>query len=142
MSRFLSPIEVVATHKVRNASTVGVAIATFATLPNRDDFNGALYAADFFLRVDTTDGGTTPTLALTLTTVEDGDTIAYIVPLMSELGVLTTAGAAAITANKAFHGRVFFRADKNSAVRLTRTAGGTPSNDGVFDIDIVVYRIG
>ena len=139
MSRYLSPLALEGIVASEGLATVALAATTFFTTPNKDDYNGALYEADIYLRVNTTDGGTTPTVGITITATEGADAIAYVVPLMTLAGAIDTS--AALTADQAFHGRVFFRADKNTAVQWTRVSGGTPSNDGNFDVFILVHRI-
>lgn len=138
--RYLSPLAVEGEVASEGLSTVALSATTFFTTQNKDDYNGALYEADVFIRVNTTDGGTTPVLGITLTATEGASAIAYVVPLMTLAGAIDIS--AALTAGQCYHGRVFFRADKNTAVQWTRVAtGGTPNNDGNFDVFILVKRV-
>lgn len=139
MGRYLSPLVTEGVIALEGLSTVALAATEIFTTPNKDDYAGALYEADVFLRVNTTDGGTSPTIGITITATEGAAAEAYVVPLMTQAGAIDTS--IALTGGDAAHGRVFFRADKNTAVQWTRVAGGTPSNDGNFDVFIVINRV-
>lgn len=140
MSKYLSPTVVEGEHAVEGATTVAAAIATLFTFPDKDDNHGALYTADVYVRVNTLDGGTTPTLVIALTATEGASARTMIVPMANEAGTYTAAGVMTLAAAASFHGSIRFRADKNTAFRWTRTAGGTPDNAGNFDVFIVVTR--
>lgn len=140
MSRYLSPLVTEGEVAAEGLSTVALAATTIFTTPNKDDYNGALYEADCYVKCNTLDGGTTPTVALSLTVTEGGTARTITIPLMSEAGAIATAFSLG-TSDRVTHGRVYFRADKNTNVQWTRTAGGTPSNNGNFDVFIVINRV-
>lgn len=140
MPKYLSPTVVEGELALEAGTTVAQAITTIFTFPDKDDNNGALYRADVYVRVNTLDGGTTPTLTIALTATEGGSARTMIVPMANEAGTYTAAGVITLAAASSFNGGIVFRADKNTAFRWTRTAGGTPDNAGNFDVFIVVTR--
>lgn len=139
MSQYLSPFVLEGIVNAEALGTVAQAATTFFTTPNKDDYNGALYSADVYIRVNTIDGGGTPTLGISIVATEGASARTVVVPLMTEAGAI--AVAASLGAVTSFHGRTFFRADKNTAVQWTRVAGGTPNGAGNFDVFILVHRV-
>lgn len=141
MAQYLSPLSVEGKVKSNGNSTVALAATTIFTTPNTDEYNGAVYAADVYLRVRTLDGGTTPTVTIGIIATDTASARTSIVPLANEAGTYTAAGVATLAAVGSFSGKIVFRADKNTNVQYVLTAGGTPSNNGVFDVFIQIYRV-
>lgn len=136
---YLSPINVEAQVALEGLSTVALASTTIATTPNKDDNNGALYAAFVFIRVNTLDGGTTPTLGISLTYTEGASARTKVLSITNEAGAAATS--ISLGAANTGHSLCVFRADKATDIKWTRVAGGTASNDGNFDVFITVLRI-
>lgn len=139
MGAYLSPLEVVGQVRLEGLSTVTAAAATIVTTPNTAEYDGALYEAKVYVRINTLDGGTSPTLGVNIIATEGASARTARVSLQLEAAApaLLVSLGAANTAS----GSIFFRADKNTAIQWSRTEGGTPSNNGNFDVFIVVVRV-
>lgn len=140
MGKYLSPLVVEGEVRSEGLSTVAASAATIFTVPNKDDYNGALFRANVYLRVNTLDGGTSPTLGINIIATEGASARTSRVPIALE----AANGAQLVSLGAAISGcgSIVFRADKNTAVQWSRTEGGTPSNNGNFDVFIVIERIG
>lgn len=145
MGQYLSPLVVEGSVRAEGIATVALSATTIFTTPDLVDYasagGGALYRADAYLHVNTVDGGTTPTVALSILATDNGAAVTYVIPLMTLAGAIDTTVDLA-TDELSAHGSVVFRADRNTNVQWVRTAGGTPSNNGLFDVYIVITRIG
>lgn len=139
MGAYLSPIEHVATVRSEANATVALSATTLVTTPNNDDYAGALYQVNAFVRVNTLDGGTTPTLGLNVVYTEGGSARTKRIPLQDEAGA--TAATFTLGAAGTASGHGVIRADKNTNIQWSRTAGGTPSNNGDFDVFLYITRI-
>jgi len=140
MGIYLSPLVTEGQIRQEGLQTVALSATEVFTTPNKDDYNGAIYEAYVYVRVNTLDGGTTPTIAISLVATEGASARTLVVPLATEAGAY--AATLSLAAATSAHGKVTFRADKNTAVNWVRTAGGTPSNNGNFDVFIIINRIG
>lgn len=139
MGVYISPLEMAGQVRSEGLSTVAATAATILTTPNTADADGALYEAKVYVRINTLDGGTSPTLGINIIATEGASARTARVPLQLEAanGAQLISLGAANTAS----GSIFFRADKNTAIQWSRTEGGSPSNNGNFDVFIVVIRI-
>ena len=139
MPKYLSPLTVEAEVASLAQATVALTASTLATTPNSAEYDKALYQVDVYVRVLTIDGGTTPTAAINIVFTDNASARTKAVPLATE------AGAYAATANLGalgtYSGSSVFRADKNTNIQWSRTAGGTPSNNGSTDYIVTCRRV-
>lgn len=139
MPRYLSPLVTEGDLNQVGLSTVAQSATTVFTTLNNDDNNGELIEVDVYLRVRTLDGGTSPTLGISITYTDAGSARTMVVPLAAEAGSYGTS--ISLGAVNSASGKVMIRCDKNTNVQVTRVAGGTPSNNGVFDVLILFNRV-
>ncbi len=116
-----------------------VTATTIFTNPNFNTSNGAFYRVDTFLRVNTVDGGTTPTAEVNVLFTEGASARNQIVAMFDE------AGVSALTVDMAsvgtYYGSTIIKADQNTAIQYQLSEGGTPDELGDFDFDIRLTRL-